>query len=368
MSIPDIDPTHPPEVFAEHWRELREMGSITMESRHRAKDGRVYPVEIRANYVVFDGNAYNCAFATDITGRKQMEAALERSRDELERRVDIRTVELAETVEAMQREIVEREKAEAALHQLNSTLEERVWQEVAKNREKDVILIQQNRQAALGEILDHIAHQWKQPLAGISLMAYLLKANPSATSTEVNETADTIIEQTKNLTNILSDFRDFYRHDKEKSIFLIKDSVDRALSFVRPALRFGSIAAEVDVDPDLRAFGYPKQFTQVILNIVSNARDAFKDRKVEKPLLRINGFVEESMAVVTITDNAGGIDEEAMTHIFEMNFTTKEQSGGTGIGLYMSKNLIEREMGGTLVATNVPEGAQFCIRLALADS
>jgi C4-dicarboxylate-specific signal transduction histidine kinase len=99
---------------------------------------------------------------------------------------------------------------------------------------------------------------------------------------------------------------------------------------------------------------------------VSNSRDAFKERKVEKPMLRIDGKVEGNMAVVTLTDNAGGIDQDAMAHIFEMNFTTKEQSGGTGIGLYMSKNIIEREMGGSLAATNVDSGAQFCIRLATA--
>jgi PAS domain S-box-containing protein len=368
LSIPDLDPNHPAEAFAEHWRTLRENGSVTMETLHRAKDGRVYPVEVRGNYVVFDGSAYNCAFATDITERKRTEEALQRSRDELEQRVADRTVELAETVAALQKENAEREKAEEALQQLNRTLEERVRQEVAKNREKDVMLIQQNRQAALGEILDHIAHQWKHPLATISLTAYLLKTEDAPNRDSIIETAGCIDEQVKNLSQMLNDYRAFYRLDKEKSVFQVKQGIDKALAFIMPVLTIESIDLEVDTDTDLYALGYPKQFAQVILNLVSNSRDAFKEHRVNSPWIGIKGKAEDKMAVVTVTDNAGGISEAALDSIFDMNFTTKEQSGGTGIGLYMSRNIIERDMGGDLTAANVAGGAQFRIRLPIAKS
>ena len=254
------------------------------------------------------------------------------------------------------------------LEELNRTLEERVRDEVAKNREKDVMLIQQNRQAALGEILDHIAHQWKQPLYSISLITYLLKDNDSLKMEEVNETAEKILVQVDNMSQTLNVFRDFYRPDKEKSVFLIKESIDRAISFIIPALHFESIKVEVEADPGLSALGYPKEFAQVILNLISNARDAFKERKVEKPNLVIRAFAEENMAVVTMTDNAGGISEANIGNIFDLNFTTKELSGGTGIGLYMSKNIIERHMGGILTAGNVADGAQFSIKLGIAGS
>ncbi|MGA2151342.1 MAG: PAS domain S-box protein, partial [Geobacteraceae bacterium] len=102
MSIPDIDPTHPPEVFAGHWRDLQENGSVTMESLHRAKDGRVYPVEIRANYVVFDGKEYNCAFATEISERKRAAEELRQAHDELEKRVEERTLALRNANELLQ--------------------------------------------------------------------------------------------------------------------------------------------------------------------------------------------------------------------------------------------------------------------------
>jgi PAS domain S-box-containing protein len=368
LSISDLDPNYPAEAFAELWRTLQADGSVTMESLHRAKDGRVYPVEIRANHVIFDGSEYNCAFATDITERKRTEEALHQSRDELEKRVADRTVELAETVGALQKENAEREKAEKALQQLNHTLEERIQQEVARNREKDVMLIQQNRQAALGEILDHIAHQWKHPLATISLTAYLLKTENAPNRESIIETSECIEDQVKSLTQMLNDYRDFYRLDKEKTVFPVKQGIDKALTFIMPVLTIESIELEVNTDAGLHALGYPKQFAQVILNLVSNSRDAFKEHRVNSPWIGINGIAEDRMAVVTVTDNAGGISAAALDSIFDMNFTTKEQSGGTGIGLYMSRNIIERDMGGDLTAANVAHGAQFRIRLPIAQS
>jgi PAS domain S-box-containing protein len=271
-------------------------------------------------------------------------------------------------------DVTERRKAEEKLilqqmqlRELNSTLEERVRVEVAKNREKDVMLIQQNRQAALGEILDHIAHQWKQPLNAISLITYLLKDNGSLQMEEVNKTADKILGQVDHMSQTMNVFRDFYRPDKEISVFPIKEAIERAISFIIPALQYESVKVELEVVPGLAALGYPKEFAQVILNLVSNARDAFIEKKVEKPRVIIQGAAEGEAAVVTVTDNAGGIREESITNIFDMNFTTKGLSGGTGIGLYMSRNIIDKHMGGTLTAANVKDGAQFTIRLAIAD-
>jgi PAS domain S-box-containing protein len=272
-------------------------------------------------------------------------------------------------------DVTERRKAEEQLilqkiqlRELNSTLEERVRAEVKKNREKDVMLIQQNRQAALGEVLDHIAHQWKHPLATISLTAYLLKTDNALNMDSVGEATDSIIDQVTELNQMLNDYRDFYRPDKEKSVFRIKEGVDKALSFITPVLSNESIGLEVNAEAGLYAHGNPKEFAQVILNLVGNAREAFKEHKVAKPRIVVQGFAKNKTAVVTVTDNAGGISEAALDSIFEMNFTTKKQSGGTGIGLYMSRNIIERDMEGDLTAANVADGAQFCIRLPIAES
>jgi PAS domain S-box-containing protein len=253
------------------------------------------------------------------------------------------------------------------LEELNATLEIRVQEGVAENREKDIMLIQQNRQAALGEMLDHIAHQWKQPLTSISLIIQDLGETASD-----GELTDDLVEETISKTMALLDhmaqtidiFRGFYRPDKEKKVFNIKDSIDQAIAFIAPTLRFHSMAIELDVDPGLTAFGYPKEYAQVLLNILANAREALKARETEKPRIIIRAFAEDTKTVVTIADNAGGIPEAIMDKIFDFYFTTNESRGGTGIGLYMSKNIIEKNMGGTLSAVNMDGGAQFRIEIS----
>jgi PAS domain S-box-containing protein len=271
------------------------------------------------------------------------------------------------------RDITEQKHAEKQLmlnkqmlEELNCTLEEMIQEEVAKNREKDTILIQQNRQAALGELLEHIAHQWKQPLNVINLMIFNLGETYSLgelSDEHVKTTIDKIMELTEHMAQTINVFRDFYKPEKEIKPFRIKESIDRALSFVAPALRFHAIGVELDVDPELFALGYPKEYAHVILNILANARDAFRERNAEKRLVKISAFAKENKAVVTLTDNAGGISAAIIDKIFDIYFTTKESSGGTGIGLYMSKNIIEKNMGGTLSCRNVDQGAEFRIEL-----
>jgi signal transduction histidine kinase len=162
-------------------------------------------------------------------------------------------------------------------------------------------------------------------------------------------------------------FRDFYRPEKEKTAFNVKDSIAKALSFISPVLRFHAIALDLDVDPGLTAIGYPKEYAQVLLNIMTNARNVFVERKTEKPRLEIRAFEEEAKAVVTITDNGGGIPDTIIDKVFDLYFTTRESSGGTGVGLYMSKNIINN-MGGKLSAANVDGGARFTIELDVQGS
>jgi PAS domain S-box-containing protein len=252
------------------------------------------------------------------------------------------------------------------LEELNRTLEKRVQEEVAKNREKDMILIHQNRQAAMGEILEHIAHQWKQPLNILNLIMYDMEYTHSRgklTDEQVSKTLDNVTALTENMSQTINLFRDFYKPDREKTLFSIRESIDIALSFIMPALRYDSIEVELDADPELSAIGYPKEYAQVFINIMTNARDALKEKGAENPRINIRAFADDNKAIVDITDNAGGIPEGFIDKIFDIYFTTKGSSGGTGIGLYMSKKIIERNMGGTLSVCNVEQGAQFRIAL-----
>jgi C4-dicarboxylate-specific signal transduction histidine kinase len=183
----------------------------------------------------------------------------------------------------------------------------------------------------------------------------------------VQETIHKTTDLLEHMAQTIEVFRDFYRPDKEKTAFRISDSVDNALTFISPALKNQSIAVELDVDPDLLATGYPREYIQVLLNVLSNARDALKERKTEKPKIMIKGIAEGNRAVVTITDNAGGIPESIVSNIFDLYVTTKEASGGTGIGLHMSKNIIEKNMHGSLTAHNTDSGAQFRIAVNMPD-
>ncbi len=252
------------------------------------------------------------------------------------------------------------------LEDLNRTLEMRVREEVEKNRQKDILMIQQNRQAALGEALDHIAHQWKQPLNALSLITGSMQEGLSAgvlTDECLQENTKTILGLVDHMAQTINVFRDFYRPDKERTEFIIKEAIDRTLSFMTPALRFDAIEIDFDGDPQLSAIGYPKEYAQVLLNILSNAREAFKERNVEKPRVQIAAAAENGKAIVTVTDNAGGIPEASIDRIFNLYFTTRESRGGTGIGLYLSKNIIETNMGGKLNVKNTECGAQFRIEL-----
>jgi PAS domain S-box-containing protein len=334
MKITDIDPAITDEKLLEIKRMLDASGSVTHETVHRRKDGSVFPVEITANYVEFQGKSYTVSFVKDISVRKSVEEQLREQKKQLEI--------------------------------MNITLERRVEEEVAKNREKDIMLIQQNRQAALGEMLDHIAHQWKQPINTISLIVQDIGESflqDELSKEYVYETVEKILDIIEHMAQTIEIFRDFYKVEKEKTVFRIKESIDKALIFIEPALRFHAIAVELEADPELSAIGYPKEFAQVLLNILVNARDACMESGTVKPRVKINAFAEENSAVVTITDNAGGIPDDIIGKVFDLYFTTKGASGGTGIGLHMSKNIIEKNMGGSLSAANVRDGAQFRIEL-----
>ncbi|MBJ6726453.1 PAS domain S-box protein [Geomesophilobacter sediminis] len=234
-------------------------------------------------------------------------------------------------------------------------------------REKERLLIQQSRLAALGEMIGNIAHQWRQPLNALGLMIQELPICYEAgdfSHAYLERTVEKVMQVVFHMSQTIDDFRYFFRPDKEKVTFSTVKSVEKVLSIIEGSMRANRIRVEVSQNGNPLVHGYPSEFSQVLLNILLNARDVFAERGVADPKIEVRLFEEGGQSVVTIRDNAGGIPEEVLDKVFDPYFTTKGPDKGTGVGLYMSKVIIENNMGGRLIARNAPDGAEFRIESA----
>jgi signal transduction histidine kinase len=234
----------------------------------------------------------------------------------------------------------------------------------AREQEKILLMSMQSRQASMGEMLGNITHQWRQPLHLISLLIQDL----SESYTEGNfsrkyldEIIHKIMDVILYMSQTIEDFSNFFTPEKEKTLFSVRDSINRTISFLEPELKRSKILLEVDVPDDFSIKGYPNEYAHVLLNIIKNAKDVFVERKTSEPKITIKAFKEADKGDVTITDNAGGISEDIAGKIFDPYFTTKGK--GVGIGLYMSKIIIEKNMEGKLSVRNVENGAEFRIEI-----
>jgi two-component system, NtrC family, sensor kinase len=249
------------------------------------------------------------------------------------------------------------------LERLNHNLQNIVSEEVSKNREKDAMLIKQSRQAAMGEMISNIAHQWRQPLNALAVTI-----QDSKMAWEYGEVDKNYIEemvafsmaQIKYMSKTIDDFRNFFKPDKEKSAFHLHGATERAVGFLSATMKSYDIEVEmVKEGQDPEVFGYENELMQALINILNNARDELVSRGAQKPKIVVTVKRDGDMAKITIRDNAGGIDDSVLEKIFEPYFTTKEQGKGTGIGLYMAKTIMEENMDGKLRAYNEEGGAVF---------
>jgi PAS domain S-box-containing protein len=233
-------------------------------------------------------------------------------------------------------------------------------------REKERLLVLQSRQAALGEMIENIAHQWRQPLNTLGLILQdlpLAYESGELSGACLDDTVDKAMEQILHMSQTMDDFRNFYRPDKEKVSFKVQRVVFKTLSLIAGNFKSLNISVETNVMGDPVIVGYPNEYSQVLLNILLNARDAFSERKVACPKIRINLGVENGKNIVTISDNAGGVPDDVINRIFEPYVTTKGPDKGTGVGLFMSKTIIEKNMDGSLSVRNTGQGAEFRIEV-----
>ena len=298
----------------------------------------------------------------DITDRKHMEQSLEDAHNELEIKVVTRTEELERIKEEL---ALQNEELQDSYTLLKEETTERL-QAIETLREKDQMLIQQSRQAAMGEMIGNIAHQWRQPLNALGLYTQSLGifyGQPNFNKEFLDTSVAKCMELIQHMSKTIDDFRDYFKPEKEKSEFSVGEAIKNTLllldgNFQNPKINLDIVENGIHV-----INGYKNEFAQVILNILVNARDVIIERKVDDARVIITICSDDSCTDVTVADNAGGIPEEIINKVFDPYFTTKSPQAGTGIGLFMSKTIIEKNMGGRLAVQNTDIGAEFRIEV-----
>ena len=228
--------------------------------------------------------------------------------------------------------------------------------DITELKAKDKILFQQSKMASMGEMIGNIAHQWRQPLSVISTCASgykFIKEMEDYKDDKLYETLDMIIENTQYLSKTIDDFRNFFKADKVLEEFLVNDSILSVLKLSKSSIQNHNIQVETKFQEDIKVYGYPNEFLQVLLNVFNNAKDVLKDRNNNERFIEVKTFIKNKKAVIEISDSGGGIDEAIISKIFEPYFTTKHKSQGTGIGLYMSHQIIFEHMKGEIYAKNI---------------
>jgi len=242
------------------------------------------------------------------------------------------------------------------LQNLNENLELKVELEVSKNREKDKTLIQQGRFAALGEMIGNIAHQWRQPLSAISSTVSSMQLQIEldlASKKDIDKSYSSIMKYVEFLNQTIEDFRSFFRKDKEVIKFNILEVLTNSLSITSAVYKDNEIFVELEIkEKELITKGFPNELAQVFLNILNNSKDILKEKRLKKRQVYIKAYTSKSTNIIELYDSAGGLPAKVKDKIFDPYFTTKHKSQGTGIGLYMSKDIIEKHMKGSLTAYN----------------
>lgn len=342
---PDVDKN----IFENLWKTILAKKVYKGIIKNRAKNGRAFYLNATIIPILdTDGHIEEfVAIRHDVTevillNQKLLDTQyeLKNLNDSLEHRVKEQTKELVN---------------------INKNLHNIINDEIRKNEEKSKLIFQQSRLASMGEMIGNIAHQWRQPLNELSINLFTLKENVSNGNKfeKIYENSKIIV---KSMSKTIDDFMNFFKADKKKEVFAIKDAIEHALLITKRTLTNENIKIiESNLD-DVYILGYKSELTQVILNLINNSKDVLKSLNKTEKIIEIKLKIDKNDIILQIIDNGGGIKKELLSKIFEPYFTTKHPSSGTGLGLYMSKMIIDG-MGGNIKAINYDNGACFEIKL-----
>ena len=353
-------PDVPQEVFKTLWDTIKLKKTYISMVKNRAKDGTTFYVNTTVIPILNeDGDIEEfIAIRYNITKSIALTESLQQKEEELE--------QLNATLE----DRVKKQTKE--LRKLNKTLEKRIRKEVEKNRNKDRVLFQQSRLAAMGEMIGNIAHQWRQPLSELGIILYKMKKiykkhaieNDSDYFSSYYDSKKVI----KKMSDTIDDFRNFFDPHRPNELFCIKSALDDAMLVMQGTLQRHKIELKVDVKYEVYIKGYLNEFSQVLINLLNNSKDAFNQNLSNNRVITLEiKKIDDNYAMISFRDNAGGIKKDVIDKVFEPYFTTKHASMGTGLGLYMSRMIIQNSMGGTLEVQNYDDGVCFNIKVPVCN-
>jgi signal transduction histidine kinase len=252
------------------------------------------------------------------------------------------------------------------MNEMIDNLETKILEEITQRTNQEKLLIQQSKLAAMGEMIGNISHQWRQPISEIN--AVLMEVETISKYGELKkeqllESIKICNEITDHMSTTISDFQNFFKPTKKKHKFSVLEFSKKAISIINASLKNNNIKLIFDIKEDNIIEGYPNEFSHAILNIFSNAKDALVSRKIKNPQITLSIKTGKEYTIIKIEDNAGGIDLEDIELIFQPYFTTKSLTRGTGIGLYMTKMIIENNMQGFVNVKNTQKGVLFTIKV-----
>ena len=252
----------------------------------------------------------------------------------------------------------------------NNDLKNQVKIALKHERHQDQVLIEQSRLASMGEMIEQIAHQWRQPLNNIGLInqdLYFKNILGTLKDDDFHKLRTQIDENLIYMSNTIDDFRTYYKGNKEKELYYLDSSIGIILSILEATLKYHKISISLNLQENIQIYSIKNELFQVLINIINNAKDILLSREIKEKQISINLHSENNFAYIEIEDNAGGVPVDIIPKIFDLYFTTKVGNKGTGIGLYMSKEMINNKMDGELTVTNTASGARFTIKLPLTD-
>ncbi|NLY04349.1 MAG: PAS domain S-box protein [Campylobacter sp.] len=340
---PDVSP----KIFENLWATILDKKVYKGMIKNRAKNGSAFYLNATIIPILDENDDIEefVALRYDVTEVINLNERLTQAKNELKN--------LNATLE---KKIAEQTKK---LKELNRGLEARVAEEVKKNEEKNRLLAQQAKLASMGEMIGNIAHQWRQPLSELGIDIFKMKQNVEDKDKflEIYGHAKMVL---KNMSRTIDDFRNFFQSDKENREFYASNVINDAILMLKETFKKESITLALDIQESVKIYGIQSEFSQVMINLLTNAKDAIKDE--DNKFIRISAYEEGDYTIVNVFNQGNNIAETVIDSIFDPYFTTKHKSSGTGLGLYISKMIVEN-MKGNISAKNTQDGVEFSIKI-----